>query len=53
MFHKNNAHVIILLLSLPIWQRKGGYCLEFIISFLVSVAAGVISYYICKWLDRK
>ena len=21
-------------------------------SFLVSVAAGVIAYYICKWLDR-
>ncbi len=22
-----------------------------IVSFLVSVAAGVVSYYICKWLD--
>ncbi len=21
-------------------------------SFLVSVGAGVVSYYICKWLDR-
>ena len=21
-------------------------------SFLVSVIAGVVSYYICKWLDR-
>jgi hypothetical protein len=24
-----------------------------IISFLVSVAAGVVCYYICKWLDRN
>ncbi len=22
-----------------------------VIAFLVSVAAGVVSYYICKWLD--
>lgn len=26
--------------------------LEILISFLVSVAAGIISYYVCKWLDR-
>ena len=26
--------------------------LEFLFAFLSSVAAGVISYYICKWLDR-
>ena len=25
--------------------------MEIIISFLVSVVAGVTSYYICKWLD--
>ncbi len=25
--------------------------LDLIISFLVSVAAGVVSSYICKWLD--
>ena len=27
--------------------------LEFVIGFLVSVAAGIISYYVCKWLDRR
>jgi hypothetical protein len=27
--------------------------LEILISFLVSVAAGIISYYVCKWLDRR
>ncbi|MET3749978.1 hypothetical protein ABID24_001213 [Blautia caecimuris] len=26
---------------------------EIIISFLVSVTAGIASYYICKWLDRN
>ena len=23
-----------------------------ILTFLISVVAGVVSYYICKWLDR-
>jgi capsular polysaccharide biosynthesis protein len=26
--------------------------MEVVIAFFVSVAAGVVSYYICKWLDR-
>lgn len=26
--------------------------LELLTTFLVSVLAGVVSYYICKWLDR-
>ena len=26
---------------------------ELLITFLVSVLAGVVSYYICKWLDGK
>lgn len=25
---------------------------EILVSFLISVIAGVVSYYICKWLDR-
>ena len=25
---------------------------QILVSFLVSVGAGVVSYYICKWLDR-
>ena len=27
--------------------------ISFIISFLSSIAAGIISYYVCKWLDTK
>ncbi len=25
---------------------------DFIAAFIVSVTAGIVSYYICKWLDR-
>ena len=34
-------------------NRKGVNRLDLITSFLVSVMAGVVSYYICKWLDRN
>ncbi len=26
---------------------------EILTTFLLSVVAGVVSYYICKWLDRE
>ena len=43
-----------MLKRLPNLQQKGGECLmgDIILTFLVSVIAGVVSYYICKWLDR-
>ena len=25
---------------------------DIILTFLISVVAGIVSYYICKWLDR-
>ena len=33
--------------------QEGGEIMSIIIAFLISVAAGVVSYYICKWLDRN
>jgi capsular polysaccharide biosynthesis protein len=33
-------------------SREEVKTLEIIIGFVVSVAAGIVSYYICKWLDR-
>lgn len=27
--------------------------MEILIGFILSVAASVIAYYICKWLDRQ
>jgi len=38
-------------LSLLIWQQKGGADMSILISFLVSVIASIVGYYICKWLD--
>lgn len=38
-------------LSHPFRQRKGGVHVEFIISFLASIMANIVSYYVCKWLD--
>ena len=26
---------------------------EIIVAFVVSVLAGIVSYYICKWLDNR
>ena len=39
---------------LPNLQQKGGVSLmeEILTSFLISVIASVVGYYICKWLDR-
>lgn len=33
-------------------NRRGVYRLELIISFMVSVMAKIVGYYLCKWLDR-
>ena len=47
-----NESDIIILLSLPFWQQKGGADIEHFLSFLVSVMASVVGYYIRKWLDE-
>ncbi len=47
-----SQYAIICMLSYPIRQRKGGVnVLESIISFIVTVVAGVACHYIIKWLD--
>ena len=33
--------------------RKEVELMAILISFLVSLAASVVAYYICKWLDRN
>ena len=32
-------------------QQRGGARMEYLISFLISVGASIVAYYICKWLD--
>ena len=34
------------------FRLEGGSVLESMNSFLVSVLAGIVVHYICKWLDR-
>ena len=45
---------IIFVLSFPYWAtRKGGANMQQeLIYLLKSIAASIIAYYICKWLDR-
>ena len=33
--------------------RKEVELMEYIITFVISVAASVAGYYVCKWVDRK
>ncbi|SDI51444.1 hypothetical protein SAMN05421493_1171 [Pseudobutyrivibrio sp. 49] len=35
----------------PRQAKEGGVHLDLIISFLISVAASIAAYYICKWFD--
>ena len=45
--------VIMGLLPSPILVQKGGLTVDLLISFIISVIAGVVAYYICEWLDRE
>lgn len=33
-------------------SRKEAVFIDYINTFLVSVAASIVGYYVCKWLDR-
>lgn len=48
-----NLYDMIITLS-TLSSRKEVYTLiyEYILAFFISVLAGIVSYYICKWLDR-
>ena len=37
----------------PPAERRWSPMTDFIIAFLVSVTANVVSYFVCKWLDRN
>lgn len=44
---------ILALLPYSKTGTEGGDYMVILISFIVSVGAGVVSHYICKWLDRS
>jgi uncharacterized membrane protein len=37
--------------SIPV--QEGGDIMDYIITLILSILAGIISHYICQWLDRK
>ena len=41
------------MLSYRYLATGGGVHMEVIVSFIIAVAAGVISHLVCKWLDSK
>lgn len=49
-----NLYDMIITLS-TLSSRKEVYTLiyEYILAFFISVLAGIVSYYICKWLDEQ
>ena len=47
------CYTIFVGLPTSIHKREEVSFMNFIISFTLSVAAGVVSYYICKWLDDQ
>ena len=52
LFHFILTHDILIPLLLPkSGDRREVLLLNDIISFLISVLASVVAYYICKWLD--
>ena len=46
---------ILIRLPPPMQVEKGGesIMLDMIVSFIFSVLASVVAYYICKWLDDE
>ena len=39
--------------AIPIRAPKGGVPMELFTSFLLSVMAGIVTHYVCKWLDGE
>ena len=48
---RNGSYAIISMLPPRYWQQEGGVHVKELISFLITVAAGVACHYIIKWLD--
>ena len=44
---------IIIMLPSPIPVQEGGAIMEVLASFILSVMASVVAYYICRWLDGE
>ena len=47
------CYTVLVGLPTSIYKRKGVIPMDISFSFILSVAAGVVSYYICKWLEEQ
>ena len=41
----------VMMYMLCSFQREGGVTVTVLVSFIISILASVVAYYICKWLD--
>lgn len=53
MWNNVNICAILYLLSNRYPATEGGVWMEFIISFILAVTAGVTCHYVIKWLDSS
>ena len=51
--HYVRCRAILNVLPPPIPAPKGGVPMEQCTSFLLSVMAGIVTHYVCKWLDGE
>lgn len=51
MWQNCHCDIIYSVVAPNLATERGGVYMSEIISFLVSVLASVVGYYICKWLD--
>lgn len=51
MFLFSLVYAIIFPLPPLDWYGKGVNYVELFISFIISVMASIVAYYVCKWLD--
>ncbi|WP_138774466.1 hypothetical protein, partial [Selenomonas felix] len=51
--HYVRCRAILNVLPPPIPAPKGGVPMELFTSFLLSVMAGIVTHYVCKWLDGE
>lgn len=47
------CYTVLVGLPTSIYKGKGVIPMDILFSFILSVAAGVVSYYICKWLEEQ
>jgi hypothetical protein len=40
-------------LPFSLWQQREVSELNDLVNFLLAVIAGIVSYYVCKWLDGQ